>query len=113
MKFKTTQQGGVTVIALQGSLMGGPDATELNKKVHGLIEGGKKLVVVDLTSVELINSSGLGMLIGCVRALKDAGGRLMIAKASRKILAIIKITKLSSVLETHETIQDAIAEMKK
>ena len=113
MKFKSTQQGGVTVIALQGSLMGGPDATELNKKVHELIEGGKKLVVLDLGGVEFINSSGLGMLIACVSALKDAGGRLAIANASGKILAIIKITKLSPILETHDSIQNAIAELKK
>jgi len=113
MKFKTTQRGPVTVIALSGSLMGGPDATELNKKVHEFIEGGKNLVVVDLADVAFMNSSGLGMLIGCASALKDAEGKLSIANASRKILDIIKITKLSSVLETHESVQDAIAGLKR
>jgi anti-sigma B factor antagonist len=113
MKFKTTQQGGVTVIAVQGSLMGGPDATELNKKIHELIEGGKKLVVLDLAGVEFINSSGLGMLINSASALKEAGGRLRVANASAKILTIIKITKLAPILGTHDSVQDAIAELKK
>jgi len=112
MKFKTTQHGSVTVIALQGSLMGGPDAVELNNKVHASTEAGKKLLVVDLGGVDLMNSSGLGILIGCASTAKKAGGRLIIANASNKVLELFKITRLSSVFETHDSIQEAVAALK-
>jgi len=113
MKFKTTHHGTISVIALEGSLMGGPDATELNNKVHDLIKGGKKHVVVDLGGLEFMNSSGLGGLIGSASALKGAGGRLLLAGASKKILDIIRITRLSPLLETYPSMESAIAELKK
>jgi len=108
MKFKTAQQGVVTVIQLEGNLMGGPDASTLNNKLHELVEAGRKRVVIDLAGVEFMNSSGLGMLIGTVSTMKNAGGGLKIANASQKIMALIKITKLSGILETYESTQAAV-----
>ncbi|HET6271755.1 MAG TPA: STAS domain-containing protein [Bacteroidota bacterium] len=113
MKFKTAQQGGVTVIQLEGNLMGGPDASTLNNKLHELVDAGKKDVVIDVAGVELMNSSGLGMLIGTVSTMKNAGGGLKIANASAKIMALIKVTKLTGILETYDTTQDAVASFKK
>ena len=113
MKFKTIQQSGVTVIAIEGNLMGGPDASTLNDKLVELIEAKKKHVVVDLSSVAIINSSGLGMLIKGASTMKGAGGGLKIAKASDKILELIKITKLTGVLETHKSVAEAASSFKK
>jgi anti-sigma B factor antagonist len=113
MKFRLTQHGAVTVVHLEGNLMGGPDASSLNSKLHELIEEGKTQVVIDLKEVEFMNSSGLGLLIGGVSAMKNAGGMLKIANASEKIAALIKITKLSSLFESHPNVNDAVASFKK
>ena len=109
MKFKVAQQGGVTVISLQGSLMGGPDAASLNTQLHELLAANKKYVVLDLAGIEFMNSSGLGMLIGGASTLKNAGGKLTLANASQKILALIKITKLSPVFEHFDSVKAAVA----
>ncbi len=108
MTFKTTQRGPVTVIELEGNLMGGPDATSLNAKLHELVEGGKKQIVIDLGQVQFMNSSGLGLLIGGVSALKNAGGALKLANASEKIATLITITKLGPVLQTFPSVDAAI-----
>jgi anti-sigma B factor antagonist len=108
MKSSVSEQGNATVIHLEGNLMGGPDATALNSKLHELVEAGKKQVVVDLKSVEFINSSGLGLLIGGASLLKSAGGGLKLACASEKITALIKITRLGPVFESFATVDDAV-----
>ncbi|HXG00068.1 MAG TPA: STAS domain-containing protein [Bacteroidota bacterium] len=109
MNFSTTQQGNVTVIAIEGNLMGGPDASSLNDKLVELI-GKKQLhVVLDLAGVGIINSSGLGMLIKGASTMKEAGGALKLAAASERILDLIRITKLSGVLPTFPTVADAVA----
>jgi anti-sigma B factor antagonist len=113
MNLSTTTSGGLTVIALSGNLMGGPDASALNGKLHELVGMGSTKVVLDLTGVEFINSSGLGLLIGGATTLRNAGGALKIACASEKILALIKITKLGSVFETFDTVSAAAAAFKK
>jgi anti-sigma B factor antagonist len=112
MKFKTVPHGPISVIELEGNLMGGPDAATLNGKLHELIEAGKNNVVVDLGGVQFMNSSGLGQLIAGVRAMKDVGGTLKIANASAKISALIKITKLTSIFETYDSVQKALESFK-
>jgi anti-sigma B factor antagonist len=113
MKFKVTQQDAVSVISLQGNVMGGPDATSLNSHLHDLVAAKKTQVVLDLAGVEFMNSSGLGMLIGGASTLKNAGGKLKLANASEKILALIKITKLSPVFEHYDSVMAAIASFTK
>ena len=111
MNIATEAHGAITVIKLDGNLMGGPDASSVNAKLHELIVAGKKLVILDLTAVQFINSSGLGLLIGGVNALRSVGGSLKIAGASAKILALIKITKLEKLFENYPTVKDALASM--
>ena len=112
MKYTTKNTKGITVIALSGNVMGGPDATVLNQQIHQLIDGGTKKVVIDLTEVQFVNSSGLGMLIGSLTTMRNAGGELKIAGASKKVETLIQVTKLHDVFDMHKTVSAAIASFK-
>jgi anti-sigma B factor antagonist len=109
MKFKSKEQKGVTVISLEGNVIGGPDATVLNDQLHGLIDEKKTKVIVDLSRVDFINSSGLGLLIGGLTTMRKAGGELKLAGASKKIQNLLEITKLHKVFDIHKTVSDAVA----
>jgi anti-sigma B factor antagonist len=108
MKSRTEEHGDVVVISLQGNLMGGPDATSLNNQLHKLVEAGTRRVVIDLKEVEVINSSGLGMLIGGLNTMRSAGGDLRIANAARKITEVIRITKLSAMFKNYTSVGEAV-----
>jgi anti-sigma B factor antagonist len=108
MKSRTEQHGDVVVISLQGNLMGGPDATSLNNQLHKLVEAGTRRVVIDLKEVEVINSSGLGMLIGGLNTMRSAGGDLKIANAAPKITDVIRITKLSAMFKNYASVGEAV-----
>ena len=109
MKLSTKETEGITVIALQGSVLGGPDATALNDALHKLVDKRKKKIVLDLKGVQSMNSSGLGMLIGALTTIKNAGGDLRIASAPKKIENLLVITKLSTVFELFPTVKKAVA----
>ena len=109
MKLSTKDVEGITIIQLEGNVLGGPDATALNDALHKLAEKKKKKVVVDLSSVLSMNSSGLSMLIAALTTMRNAGGNLKLAEASKKIESLLVITKLSTVFELHPTVQKAIA----
>jgi anti-sigma B factor antagonist len=112
MKLKTKETKGITIIKLDGNVMGGPDATALNDYLHKLITEDKKKVVVDLKAVSFINSSGLGMLIGGLTTLRNSGGELKLAGASKKVENLLEITKLHKVFDLHKNVKDAIASFK-
>ncbi|HEY6953389.1 MAG TPA: STAS domain-containing protein [Bacteroidota bacterium] len=112
MKFKSRESKGITVIELTGNVMGGPDATTLNEQLHKLIDADKKRVVVDLDEVKFINSSGLGMLIGGLTTLRNSGGEMKLARASKKIEELLRMTKLTTVFDVHKTVNEAVAAFK-
>jgi len=93
MELKQINKGNVTVIQLEGKLMGGPDATQLHESLHKLINADIKNVVIDLKGVTVRNS----------------GGNLCLAHPSDKIKNILNITKLSSVFTSYDKIDEAIA----
>jgi anti-sigma B factor antagonist len=109
MKLKTKEVKSVTVIELDGNIIGGPDATALNDYLHKLITENKKSIVVDLKMVSFINSSGLGMLIGALTTMRNSGGDLKLARASKKIEHLLEVTKLLKVFDLHKNVNDAIA----
>jgi anti-sigma B factor antagonist len=108
MKLSIKDSSGVTIIELEGSVLGGPDATALNDTLHKLVEKGKKNVLLDLSGVQTMNSSGLGMLLNALTTVRNAGGDLKLAAASKKIESLLVITKLSTVFELHPTVKKAI-----
>lgn len=92
--------------------MGGPDATEFNDELHDLIEKGQKEVVADLSDVKYMNSSGLGVLIGGLTTMRNAGGDLRIAGADQRIESLLMVTKLITVFNHYRTVEEAVESFK-
>ena len=108
MSFDISERYNCVVIELKGNIMGGPDAVSLNEKLHELIEQGKANIVVNLSKVKFMNSSGLGMLIGALTTMRKAGGDLRIANATDKIESLLVITKLITVFKHYKSLDAAI-----
>jgi len=109
MNLSSKEVNGITIVGLEGSVLGGPDATELDDLLHKLAEKRKTKVILDLGSVHTMNSSGLSMLIKALTTLKNSGGILKIAGASEKIKSLFVVTKLSTVFEMHPNVKKAAA----
>jgi anti-sigma B factor antagonist len=108
MEFKFSEIAGIIVLEMRGNIVGGPAATQLNDAVHKFIKEGKKNFVVDMQGVELINSSGLGILISNLTNVKNNGGDLRLSHLSPKIKQIFQITKLSTVFKQYDSVDDAV-----
>ena len=98
----------VVVLELSGKIMGGPDASLLNDKLHELVEAGKIKVVVDLGKVNWMNSSGLGILIGGLTTMRNNNGDLKLANVTDRIQSLLIITKLITVFETFKSTDEAV-----
>jgi anti-anti-sigma factor len=108
MKFESTKKGSVTVLTLQGNMLGVPEGGELNGQIHKLLEEGTKRVVLDLSGVGFINSSGLSALIHSASTLRKSGGRMLVAGASKKVLELIKVTRLTPLIEARPDVNAAL-----
>jgi anti-sigma B factor antagonist len=108
MSFNVSERYNCAVIEFKGNVMGGPDAVSLNEKLHELIEKKNTNVVVNLSKVKFMNSSGLGMMIGALTTMRKAGGDLRIANATDKIESLLIITKLITVFKHYKSLDEAI-----
>jgi anti-sigma B factor antagonist len=112
MQFSSKDVQGVMVISLAGNVLGGPDANVLNDQLRTLLESKKTRVIIDLGEVQFINSSGLGMLIGSMSTMRKGGGELKLARASKKVMTLLEMTKLTNLFDVHETVKGAVGAFK-
>jgi anti-sigma B factor antagonist len=102
----------IAILEPKGKIMGGPDATMLHDKLHDYIDQNKKKVVIDLSKVEWMNSTGLGILISGLTTMRNNGGELKLAGLTEKIESLLTITKLITVFDNYDTVEQAIYSFK-
>jgi anti-sigma B factor antagonist len=108
MNITEKRVDGIIVLDLQGSLMGGPEAVMLNDAVNRFLDQKSLKVVLNLSSVERVNSSGLGILIKALTTFKTNGGELKLAHVSENLMNLLVMTKLNTILESYDTEDAAI-----
>jgi anti-sigma B factor antagonist len=108
MKLSFREADSVMILEPKGKIMGGPDATVLHDKLHEFIDQNKKKVVIDLSKVEWMNSTGLGILISGLTTMRNNGGELKLAGVTEKIQSLLTITKLITVFDNYDTVDLAV-----
>ena len=97
----------ITVLALKGRLTLG-ESNLIREKVTQLSAAGKFKVVIDLSNVEYIDSTGLGILVICFTSLKKQGGALKLVNPNKRNVELLLLTKLHTVFEVFNEVQDAV-----
>ncbi len=84
-------------------------ASKLRERLDAAIDRGTALVVVDLSSVTFIDSTGLGVLIGTSKRVEDAGGALRVVATEPRILKLFEITGLTERFAIAPSLDEAVA----
>jgi anti-sigma B factor antagonist len=108
MNFVKEIYDDVVVIRLEGNVMGGPEAGQLNEEINRMLDDNILKVVIDLGMVNRMNSSGLGILINALTTYKNNGGILKIANPTPLIQNLLEITKLNNIFENYSTVDSAV-----
>ncbi len=103
-------EGGVAVVEAKGEI-DMYTAQRLREVLRGALEKVNK-VVVDLSEVRFIDSTGLGVLIGGLRRAREKGGDLVLASPSERVKRILEITNLTQVLPSFDQVEEAILALK-
>lgn len=82
-------------------------ANDLRDQLRDLVHRGYSRIVVDLSGVESIDSSGLGALVAGLKAARQAGGDLRITGPGSQVVAVLELTNLDKVLKSAPTVEEA------
>ena len=83
-------------------------APPVKARIDALVAEGRAKIVVDLAKVDFIDSSGLGALIGGLKAARQQGGDVRIATAGEQVRAVLKLTNLDRILAPYATVEEAL-----
>ncbi len=104
----------VTVTEREGAVIFRPNQARIDalvapefRRVLGARAKGASRVVVDLTAVAFIDSSGLGTLVAVLRELAP-GGRLHLSGVNDSVSGLLRITRLSRIFSVFGTVDEAV-----
>jgi anti-sigma B factor antagonist len=109
MSQGTRKQGNAVILDLEGKLGLGPAVDDFRSGWSGALATGSRNVVVNLTNVPVIDSSGIGCLVRCHAAVAAKGGKLKIVGASEVVRQALKLTNVDQFFEFHENEASALA----
>lgn len=97
---------GATVIEVGGEI-DVYTAPKLREKIISLVDDGRYRLIVDLSGVEFLDSTGLGVLVGGLKRVRQHDGGIDLVCTQPRILRIFRITGLSRVFEIYDTVDEA------
>ncbi len=108
MHLSVRDEGTVTVVTVDGDLVIGEPEAAFKKTIARLLEHGQVNLLIDLTAVRFLDSSGLGALVRAMTTSQNEGGQTKLLGAGAQVRKLLEITKLDSVFETYDDLEKAV-----
>ncbi len=108
LSLTTRPEGDRTVVQVGGEI-DVYTAPKLREQLVDLVNAGQYHLVVDMESVEFLDSTGLGVLVGGLKRVRAHEGSLRLVCTQERILKIFRITGLTKVFPIHDSVDEAIA----
>ena len=109
MNFEIVDRGGYAALAGTGRL-NMVTAPKLRDVVTEAIGNGHNRLVLDMAGTEFIDSSGLGALVGCLKAARQAGGDLRIANVGSQVQMVLQLTSMDRILTPYASVDEAFGD---
>src|SRR4051794_31076676 len=101
------ERGDCTLASVSGDI-DAYTAPELRAALLGLVQDSRLHIVIDMSGVSFLDSTGLGVLIGTLNRQRKSGGSLGLAAISDRVFKIFRITSLDTVFDIHPDVDDAL-----
>lgn len=109
MKITLQIVGEVCVLRLEGKFIVGGESIYLKDKVKDVLNMGMRNILVDLTKVPYVDSTGIGFLVSSHTGVSTQGGSFKLLKPSLRVREVLKITRLDKIFEVFENEEEAVA----
>lgn len=111
MKIKKREVDEVTILDLSGEMYGGPDNMELVDVVSELAKEKKLDLIINLSKVRWISSTGLGILVAARARFAKEGGVVKLCHPNERVLGILQVTRLNLIFDVYPSEQEAISSL--
>jgi len=109
--YSTSQQEGITIFKLEGEIMDKNQTSGLMEEIDTMISSGKKNIVLEMSGIRYMNSSGLNVLVNILTKARNAGGDVSVCSLSTKVRELLVVTKLDTIFHILPTVEDAVKKL--
>jgi len=108
MDIDVRKQSNAHVIRLKGDLKIGQPAEDLRKTFEELLANNEVRLVTNMQNVNMVDSSGIGVLVRCLTTAKKSGGSLKLVSPSKLTLQTLKMVGLLPLFEVYNEESEAV-----
>jgi len=87
-------------------------APQFKDAVNSILAAGQKHLLINMAKVTYMDSSGFGTLLSATKRLRPEGGTVNLVRCNSAIDRILKITRLNTIFETFDSVDEAVNSVK-
>jgi anti-sigma B factor antagonist len=107
MNLSTTESAGVLIVHVHAKALDAGTARDFKSSVTRLLTPGSK-VVFDLAKVDFVDSTGLGMLVSCLREAQASGGDIRLYGLTKPVRTLFEMVRMHKVFDIYSTADEVV-----
>ena len=101
------KESDIDIVTISGRLVA-TDAPEARENLKAIVEAGNGKLIIDLSRVSFIDSSGLSVLISAFKLIRAKDGRMLLSGISKNVQTLLELTRLSEIFEMFASTEAAV-----
>jgi anti-sigma B factor antagonist len=97
----------IAVLEIGGRIVLGRECRDVEWNLEDLLKENQRKIIFDLTGVNHVDSTGVGILVTCYGKVKQAGGELRLTGVQEPVAKVLKMTQVDQVLRVYPTVDAA------
>lgn len=100
---------GVTVALLAGEYLDASNVGEFKREiVPVLVSAGNRIVILDISNINFVDSTGLGSLLACLRQLQRTGGDMKLCGMNKQVRALFELVRMHRIFDIYNSKAEAL-----
>lgn len=101
MQVAAKNQGAAKVVVVPGQRLDASSAEGFKAEICGLIDSGSSHIILDLSQIEFMDSSGLGAIVACLKHM-GGNGSIELANPRDPVMKVLRLTRMNKVFTVHQ-----------
>ncbi len=112
MQFEERKEGDILIVKVLNNRLDAQAAEDFKEKMSGYISDGNSRIVLNMSAVDFVDSSGLGAMVSVIKSL-GGNGQVSVCCAKDPVMRMFKLTRMNKVFDMFEEEINAVEAMSK
>ncbi len=108
MRIESREANGVIILDLNGPLVAGVGEEALRGKVNECVVEGRQKILLNLSEITRIDSTGIGELVASIKLAERFGAQVKLVRIDARVKHVLNLSRILPLLEFHEDEEEAL-----